>query len=61
MSDTKRIRYNGKGGDTVINDFGVWSTDDEKDVSTRFADRMIADGCFEEVAAPVTHEDDPES
>jgi hypothetical protein len=60
MSDTKRIRYNGKGGAVVQNQFGVWDASDEnpespysreKDVPSAYADRMTAEGQYEEVIA----------
>jgi hypothetical protein len=60
MSDTKRIRYNGKGGAVVQNQFGVWDASDEdsvspysrdKDVPSAYADRMVCEGQYEEVVA----------
>jgi hypothetical protein len=60
MSETKRIRYNGKGGAVVQNQFGVWDASDEdsaspysreKDVPSAYADRMVGEGQYEEVIA----------
>jgi hypothetical protein len=65
MSDTKRIRYNGKGGAVVQNQFGVWDASDEdsaspysrdKDVPSAYADRMVGEGQYEEVKPELTPE-----
>jgi hypothetical protein len=62
MSDTKRIRYNGKGGAVVQNQFGVWDASEEnpespysreKDVPSAYADRMVGEGQYEETAPRV--------
>jgi hypothetical protein len=66
---TKRIRYNGKGGAVVQNQFGVWNVSEEdsnspfypeKDVPSAYADRMVGEGQYEEVKAAAPAED-PES
>jgi hypothetical protein len=62
MSDTKRIRYNGKGGAVVQNQFGVWDASDEdsaspysrdKDVPSAYADRMVGEGQYEDLTPRV--------
>jgi hypothetical protein len=66
MSDTKRIRYNGKGGAVVQNQFGVWDASRrkfrespysrDKDVPSAYADRMVGEGQYEEVKPELTPE-----